>query len=59
MQTHHPRLFDLARLKQQIDADSEVPLRELAGIVGTVLNWDETRREEEISLALREAMDRK
>ena len=29
MQTHHPRLFDLARLKQQIDADIEVPLREL------------------------------
>lgn len=29
MQTYQPRLFDLARLKQQIDADSEVPLREL------------------------------
>lgn len=29
MQNPIPRFFDLARLKQQIDSDSEVPLREL------------------------------
>ena len=29
MQKSTPRFFDLARLKQQIDADNEVPLSEL------------------------------
>lgn len=37
----------------------EAALTELAGIVGAVLDWDKTRQQEEIKLALGEATDRK
>jgi len=55
-------LSDLVRRRSIITLlgqANEATLAELAGIVGTVLDWDQEQRQAEIALALREATDRK
>ena len=55
-------LSDLVRRRSVITLlgrASEPALAELAGIVGDVLGWDASRREQEVDLALREAKGRK